>query len=755
MTSSLTPQALIQQGKDALHQGDPATAMLRFRQALRLDEQNPDLWAQCGVALQRLGRYSEAMIANNNAQALYANRDAEVQPLPILFEETETPSPKFGLDDPSFWLERAGALVNAGSYELAIASYDKAIALQPDRPHIWNHRGMAFFRAGNHTEAIASFDQAIKLNPENYQSWHNRASVWAEEKQYEQAIADYDVALRLTQQQLWPAWEDRGMCIYLTQGYRAAIIALEAGLQAMQPKTADYPRACGILHQRKGDFQYREGHTLVDPYPSWQEAKLSYLSALEFLTFTQFPRLHLLALQSLLTVCNHLNDQYALQTMLPEALEKQDQILQMLTLSPEQRQSLKQELVSLEQMQIDLLAQQDVTQALLTADAAHHARLNHWRGIEEFAPVDWAKMQKLLRPQSALLFWHLSPVAISVFVLKLNQFPTVFQILPTDRWETTESLNTIQASARQRSQLEEWIQHWHEQNPSHLDPLALKVQLQKLRQILNVEQLCQEALNDVQQLILVPNQGLQSLPLHTLFTDAWTLTYLPTIHLGLELRQHRFPSQQFLMVTPQTPTALEDIGIQMLYPRATRLVETQATKARTLAALKLMSGQGWIAATAHDHAQQPLQSAIELVADQTLTLADIVHLDLRRFSLICLSSYLPAHTAQSNIGLPTALLMAGVAHVIISQWHIGPMPMTLILLNVYQRLQQQVPPALALQQAQHWLCTITYSGLGEWGHYFGIGLTEALLQEAQADPEDCPYSDPFYWAGFKVLGNSF
>ncbi|MEO0374679.1 MAG: CHAT domain-containing protein [Cyanobacteria bacterium P01_A01_bin.17] len=470
------------------------------------------------------------------------------------------------------------------------------------------------------------------------------------------------------------------------------------------------------------------------------------------MTFAQFPELHLLTLQSLLTVCGYLNDQYALQTMLPEALEKREQILQMLTLSPEQRQGLKQELSGLDQMQIDLLAQTDATQALLTADMAHHARLNHWRDVEEFSPADWAKMQKLLRPQTALLFWHLSPVAISVFVLKLHQFPTVFRILPADGWNGAERSSKTQAYARQRAQLEEWIGQWRECSVDRA-PSTLEVQLQQLRQLLNVDRLCQEALGDVQQLILVPNQGLQTLPLHTLFPDTWTLTYLPTIHLGLELYQHRFPSQQFLMVAPQPPTPLEDIGVQMLYPRATRLLEAQASQARTLAALKLMSGQGWIAAVAREHAVQPLQSAIELAAHQTLTLADILSLDLSRFSLICLSNYLPVNAVE-GIDLPTGLLMAGVAHIILCQWPIEPTPTTLILLNLYQRLQQQVPPALALQQAQNWLRTSTYNTLGKWGHYFGIALTEKLLQEAQAVPEDCPYSDTFYWAGFKIFGNS-
>ena len=36
-----------------------------------------------------------------------------------------------------------------------------------------------------------------------------------------------------------------------------------------------------------------------------------------------------------------------------------------------------------------------------------------------------------------------------------------------------------------------------------------------------------------------------------------------------------------------------------------------------------------------------------------------------------------------------------------------------------------------------------------------LSLTEKLLQEAQAAPDDCPYRDPFHWAGFRVMGGPF
>lgn len=746
MTSSSTAPVLIQNGKEALDRDDPAAALEWFQKALKLDPQNPEAWAQCGLALQRLQRYSEAVVANTNAQDLYGNPMAVVQPLPITPTGLESQSPTLRLEDYNFWMKRAEALINAGSYELAIASYDKALALQPEHPHIWNHRGMAYFQMGDHAQAIACFDQAIKYNPENYQPWHNRASVCAEQSQYEQAIADYDVALRLTQQQLWPAWEDRGMCLYFSQGYDAAIAAFEEGLQAMQPENAAYARACGILNQRKGDFQYRKGHTLMDPVPIWQEAKLSYLSALDFLTFPQFPELHLLTLQSLLTVCCHLGDQYALQTMLPEGLDRRDRLLRTLTLSSEQRQGLREELTGLDQLQVDLLTQDDPTQALLTADAHLQSHLDQVRPLDPAITPDWGQLQKLLPPWSALVFWHLSPAAISVFILKLNQFPKRLCILPAN--ELTATLDGDQAllAARQRHQLNEWLETSREQRAEPLH--GLDKRLQELQAYLNIDRLCAEALSDVQKVLLVTDPALRHLPLQSVFPERFIVTQIPSLRMGLALRRRRLPSQQFLLVDPQSGP--ETIGLQQFYPQATALLGPQATKARLTAALKLMSGQGWATITLHEPTQQP---AIVLADGQVLTLEELLELDLSRFSLICLSMDAAQPINQSQkMDLATGLLLAGVAHVVSSQWWVAPVPRTLILLKLHHGLQHKVSPASALHQAQQWLQTLTYTALEQWGHRqeLDADFIDEMLQTMNAGVY--PYADPIHWAGFRIMG---
>ncbi|EAM51615.1 TPR repeat:TPR repeat [Crocosphaera watsonii WH 8501] len=51
-------------------------------------------------------------------------------------------------------------------YEQAIASFDKALQLKPDKDQPWYNRGVALFNLGRWDEAIASYDKALQLKPD-------------------------------------------------------------------------------------------------------------------------------------------------------------------------------------------------------------------------------------------------------------------------------------------------------------------------------------------------------------------------------------------------------------------------------------------------------------------------------------------------------------------------------------------------------------------------------------------------------------
>jgi tetratricopeptide (TPR) repeat protein len=52
-----------------------------------------------------------------------------------------------------------------GEFDLALADYDQALALNPKHADAYYHRGMVWGAKGDVDRAIADFDRAIELNP--------------------------------------------------------------------------------------------------------------------------------------------------------------------------------------------------------------------------------------------------------------------------------------------------------------------------------------------------------------------------------------------------------------------------------------------------------------------------------------------------------------------------------------------------------------------------------------------------------------
>lgn len=58
---------LVNAGKKLLESGKYDEALSAFEQALLLNQDDPDLWNNKGIALRSLGRYEEAMICFNKS----------------------------------------------------------------------------------------------------------------------------------------------------------------------------------------------------------------------------------------------------------------------------------------------------------------------------------------------------------------------------------------------------------------------------------------------------------------------------------------------------------------------------------------------------------------------------------------------------------------------------------------------------------------------------------------------------------------
>jgi CHAT domain-containing protein len=175
--------------------------------------------------------------------------------------------------------------------------------------------------------------------------------------------------------------------------------------------------------------------------------------------------------------------------------------------------------------------------------------------------------------------------------------------------------------------------------------------------------------------------------------------------------------------------------------------------------------------------KSPHKSAILFPGTSSLTWAELqgqslANIELFGFSGVETLCGQPADSAaiDNYTGWGAALLGVGVAYVFYPLWYVDSIARILFTIEFYRCLSRDSTPPIALKQAQLWLRTVTYAELIPW---YGDRLEELgntsnsnrlVLEEAvtriQNDPAKMnlttpPYSHPYYWAAFKILGKPF
>ncbi len=87
--------------------------------------------------------------------------------------------------------------LNLNKPEKALADFDRAIAIDPQRADGYLGRANALNTLGRHAEALPDYDRAILLNPKLANAYVNRAIAYSQLEEYEKAIADYEKGLEL------------------------------------------------------------------------------------------------------------------------------------------------------------------------------------------------------------------------------------------------------------------------------------------------------------------------------------------------------------------------------------------------------------------------------------------------------------------------------------------------------------------------------------------------------------------------------
>lgn len=97
----------------------------------------------------------------------------------------------------SLYRDRAQARRQNGDLALAIEDYDEAIAHDPRRAAPYHQRGLALAATGDLDRAILSYNTAIRLDPSDAQARLDRGLAFLARGQADDARADFEAALAL------------------------------------------------------------------------------------------------------------------------------------------------------------------------------------------------------------------------------------------------------------------------------------------------------------------------------------------------------------------------------------------------------------------------------------------------------------------------------------------------------------------------------------------------------------------------------
>ena len=140
------------------------------------------------------------------------------------------------------WFNLGLKQASAENFQGAIASWDKALQLNPNLSEAWHNRGSALGRLAKYEEAIYSFNRAINLTPGRYQAWNDRAHALYQIKRWEQAVESWDKAISIMSDN-YQFWYNRGCALEQLQRFDESISSYEKTLEIkpdFQPARSRY-----------------------------------------------------------------------------------------------------------------------------------------------------------------------------------------------------------------------------------------------------------------------------------------------------------------------------------------------------------------------------------------------------------------------------------------------------------------------------------------------------------------------------------
>jgi len=776
---------------------------------VKIKSDNAEAWLKRGYALYKLGRLEEAIESYNEAlhidlnytEAWYSKGFA-LEHLGRLEEAIESydEALDFDPDYAKAWYSLGNVLQSLGKLEDAFESYDQAVKIESNYKDAWYSRSKVLSKLSRYTEALNSYECTLNLAPEDYYAWNGKGNALRSLDRCQEAIASYQEALRLSNNQHYWSWKDLGLVYQYLGDYKSALRSWDKGLELLQPETPGCQEGYGVLHHSKGKAHYLEGRKQRNSFEYWEKAQESYQEALKFLTLENFPERYLIVLQNLIEV--HLGLGEIAEAKQSER-EGSDLLNRLLANSRSfgKKKQLNLKFAGFKQLTVDTFVQSgELLPALETAEEGKNTCLKWLLWNEDLPTPSYQEIQQLLNPSTVVIYWHLSPAALNTFILKQGELEPILLTTPTT--EEDHAQDERPASMRCLQEFERWVSDWNQQYKDYRStksqgkkqdhPWRKRIQekLEKLKRILNITTI-ESQLAGITKLILIPHRDLHRFPLHALFSENYTITYLPSAQIGLKLPEsgvrHWEPADTYNLLSVENPkhTSVETKSIDLvsaevesemicqipMFYKPTRIGEAKATQGQVKA--KLQQPHSIFHFTGHgaynfDH---PEESALFLSGIDRLTIKEISSLKLSKYQLACLSACETAITGNQTItdeyvGLVSGFIRSGVARVVSTLWTVQSQASTLVMVEFYRQLQNGKSEVAALTEATRWLRHLTNRQLADWYKSIQDNLppdeetvcdfledeVSRLNNMSMIKLDERPYHDPYYWAAFTITG---
>ena len=290
----------------------------------------------------------------------------------------------------------------------------------------------------------------------------------------------------------------------------------------------------------------------------------------------------------------------------------------------------------------------------------------------------------------------------------------------------------------------------------------------------------QDSKSEVRNLILIPHRDLHRFPLHSLFPQNFTITYLPSAKIGLTL-QHLTPNPNVRLLSVEHPNSegldqlpfaeIESAAISQFFDNSTRLTGIDATKEQVMGSLADEHSIFHFTGHAAYEFNNPKESYLALTDKDRLTLENVLHLDLISYRLVSLVACETAITGNQTIiteyaGLVSGFLSQGVSYVLSTLWTVESGASAVIMIKFYRLLRKGIPEPVALARAQRWLRQLSCRKLAKLYEFYqdaikrlpdDEGRLEPFLKTelrivGRMEPSYKLYEHPYYWAAFTITG---